>query len=135
MPAMLMEHETDPAAEIFKAIGMKKGVLPGFKLMSNRILLGVYTRPKVTKSGIHLADQTLAEDKYQGKAAVVLMVGSKAFKSDAHYTFDEDEKLEVGDWVSLWVTDGKAIQINKVSCRVLRDQDVVMKIPAPDQVY
>ena len=135
MPPMLMQHDEDPAQVIFKAIGMKKpGALPGFELFANRVLLGVYTRPEKTARGVHLPNQTRDEDKYQGKAGLVLMVGPAAFKSDKNYDF-MGQKIEVGDWVSLWVSDGKSIQINGQSCRLVRDQDIVMKIPAPDQVY
>ena len=135
MPAALMQHDEDPADVIFKKIGMKKpGELPGFRLFGNRILVGIYERPEVTKSGIHLPDKTRDEEKYQGKAAVVLMKGHSAFKSDDNFNFGSDD-LQIGDWVTLSVTDGRAITINKTSCRIVRDQDIVMKIPAPDQVW
>lgn len=134
MPAMPMRHEEDPAEVLFKKVGMKAGKIPGFELMANRVLLGLYVRPEKTKSGIILSDNTRAEEKFQGKAAVVLAMGPSAFVSDDHFSFQE-QTLKVGDWVSLWVTDGRAISINGAECRVIRDQDISMKIPAPDQVY
>ena len=135
MPPMLMQNDRDPAELIYERVGMKKpGVLPGFELMGNRVLIGIYERPNKTKSGIHLADTTIAEDKWQGKAALVLLKGPTAFVSDEHFDFN-DQNLEPGDWVSLWVTDGKSISINGQPCRVIRDQDITMKIPAPDRVY
>lgn len=134
MPAMLMQHDADPRDEIFKKIGMKKGKLPDFTLFGNRVLLAVYERPEKTKSGLFISDTTRAEDKHQGKAAVVLMKGPTAFVSDAHYDF-QGQDVEVGDWVTLWVSDGRRIVINGQLCRIIRDQDINMKIPAPDQVF
>lgn len=135
MPQMLMAHTENPAAAIFKKIGMKKpGVLPGFELMANRILVGIYVRPNITASGIHLADRTIDEDRYQGKAALVLMMGPSAYVTDENFSFG-DQKLEVGDWIAIFVSDGRAINIAGQSCRILRDQDVTMKIPSPDIIY
>lgn len=136
MPFMLMEHENDPRQAIYKKIGMKKlGELPGFKLLRNDVLLGVYERPEKTKSGIHLPDSTRKEDEHQGKAALVLALGPTAFVSDNHVTFHPEQKVEVGDWVSIWVSDGRRIVINGQLCRVIRDQDLVARIDAPDMVF
>jgi co-chaperonin GroES (HSP10) len=136
MPFMLMEHENDPRQVIYKKIGMKKlGELPGFKLLRNDVLLGVYERPEKTKSGIHLPDSTRNEDSMQGKAALVLALGPTAFVSDEHVTFHPEQKVGVGDWVSIWVSDGRKIVINGQLCRIIRDQDVVLSIPSPDSVW
>jgi len=136
MPFMLMEHENDPRQAIYKKIGMKKlGELPGFKLLRNDVLLGVYERPEKTKSGIVLPDVTRKEDEHQGKAALVLALGPTAFVSDDHVIFHAEQHVEPGDWVSIWVSDGRKVTINGQLCRIIRDQDVVMKIPAPDVVF
>jgi co-chaperonin GroES (HSP10) len=136
MPFMEMAHEQDPRRVIYDKIGMKKdGTIPGITLLRNDVLCGVYQRPKVTKSGIHLADTTLQEDEHQGKAALVLMKGPTAFVSDNHYTFLPEQNVEVGDWIALWVTEGRKIVINGQLCRVIRDQDIILKIPAPDSVF
>lgn len=130
MPAMLMEHDIDPAKDILDRIGS----LEDFPIMGNRVLVAVYKRPERTMSKIILPDQTRAEDEHQGKAALVLKKGPAAFKTDEHYDFQGDD-VNPGDWISLWVTDGRKVTINKVLCRVVRDQDIVMKIPAPDAVF
>lgn len=135
MPFMLMEHTEDPAEVIKSKVGMnKKGVIPGFKLHGNRVLIGMYERPKVTKSGIHLSDATVREDEYQGKAGLVLMKGHSAFVSDHDFSFGDDD-LEVGEWVMIFVSEGRSCKINGQSCRIVRDQDITMRIPAPDQVF
>lgn len=132
---MKMVHDKDPAKVIFDQIGMKKpGELPGFALHGNRVLVGMYERPERTAGGLILTQQTRAEDEHQGKAGVVLVLGHSAFQSDDHFDFGPDT-AKPGDWVSLWVTDGRKIKINGQLCRIVRDQDILLKIPAPDTVY
>lgn len=130
MPMMLMQHENDPASEIMK----KAGDLSDFVVFGNQVLLGVYERPKVTKSGIHLADMTRHEDRLQGKAAVVLKKGPTAFVSDSNYDF-KGQNVEIGDWVAIFVSDGRQIVINGQLCRLVEDQYIRLKIPAPDVVF
>lgn len=136
MPFMLMDNAgEDPANVIIKKVGMKKdGVIPGFSLFGNRVLIGVYERPSKTKSGIHLPDQVRREDEHQGKSALVLMLGHAAFVSDDNFNFGPD-KLEVGDWVLSFISVGIKCVINGQLCRIVRDQDLVMRIPAPDAVW
>ena len=130
MPPMLMAHEIDPAIQIKK----KAGNLDDFIIFGNFVLLGVYERPSVTKSGIHLAQQTTSEDQHQGKAGLVLKKGPVAFVSDANYDF-KGQNVEIGDWVSIWVSDGRRLYVNGQLCRLVEDQYIRLKIPAPDVVY
>lgn len=130
MPAMLMQHDTDPALTIKK----QAGDLDKFTVFGNQILLGIYERPKVTRSGIHLADQTRSEDKYQGKAALVLKKGPTAFVSDNHYDF-KGQDVKEGDWVAIFVSDGRPLVLNGQLCRLVEDQWIRLRIPAPDVVF
>lgn len=130
MPAMLMEHLEDPATTITKKIGNLKDIT----IYGNYILLGVYERPTKTKSGILLSDQTRSEDKHQGKAGLVLKKGPMAFVSDANYDF-KGANVDIGDWVAIWVSDGRAITVSGQLCRLVEDQHIRLKIPAPDMVF
>lgn len=130
MPQMLMQHSEDPAETILKKVGN----LDNVEVFGNHILLGVYQRPKVTKSGIHLADQTIKEDSYQGKAALVLKKGPTAFVSDRNYDF-KGQNVEVGDWVAIFVSDGRPLTINGQLMRICEDQYIRLKIPSPDIVF
>ena len=132
-----MVHVGDPRDEIYKAAGMKKGDqgIPGFTLLKNDVVVGIYQRPEKTAGGIIITQKTQQEDQYQGKAALVLMKGPTAFVSDKNYTFMHEQNVEVGEWVALWVTEGRKIKINGQLCRIIRDIDLLMKIPAPDAVY
>ena len=130
MPPMRMVHETDPADEIVSQVGD----LSKFQLFANQILLGVYKRPEKTMSGIHLPDRVRDEDEHQGKVGLVLKKGPQAFVDDQDMTFN-GQNVEVGDWVAMWVTDGRKISINKQLCRIVKDTEIRMKVPAPDLVY
>lgn len=136
MPAMQMVHTEDPALKITRDIGD----LSNFEIFGTQILLGIYERPEKTKSGLYLSDQTRQEDRYQGKAALVLKKGPKAFVSDHNYDFGT-QNVEVGDWVAVFVSDGRQITISnaktgtKVLCRIIEDQYIRLKIPAPDVVF
>ena len=125
-----MEHVDDPSVAIKK----KVGDLKDFVIFGNFVLLGVYERPEKTKSGLFLSDQTRGEDKHQGKAGLVLKKGPLAFVSDANYDF-KGQNVELGDWVSIWVSDGRALYINGQLARLVEDQHIRLKIPAPDTVY
>lgn len=130
MRAMKMEHETDPAQLIWKQVGN----LDEIELFGNQVLVGVYTRPNKTKSGILLTDATRGEDANQGKAALVLKKGPAAFVPDNKVDF-YGQDVSPGDWVSLWVTDGRKVIINGQLCRIVEDIHIRMKIPTPDTVY
>lgn len=130
MPAALMMHDEDPAKKILKTVGD----LSKFELFGNQVLLGVYERPEKTKSGLYLSDQTRQEDRYQGKAALVLAKGPTAFVSDHNYDF-KGQNVEIGDWVAIFVSDGRQIVINKQLARIIEDQYIRLKIPAPDVVF
>ena len=131
MPPMRMEHNEDPVKEIKKKIG---NAVNEITIYGNYILLGVYERPEKTKSGLYLSDQTRGEDKHQGKAGLVLKKGPTAFVSDANYDF-KGQDVEVGDWVSIWISDGRQLYVNGQLCRLVEDQHIRLKIPTPDSVY
>lgn len=135
MPPMKMLHRVDPA----KLIWEKAGDLSKIEVMHNDVLIGVYTRPKEkiiegTDKVIHLADQTIKEDEYQGKAGLVLKKGPLAFVSDDNFDF-KGQDVKPGDWVAIWVSDGRKIMINGQLCRMVEDRHIRLKIPAPDSVF
>lgn len=130
MPHMLMEHQENPAEPIYKKIGN----LDDFPIFGNLVLIGVYERPEKTKSGILLAQTTRDEDKNQGKAGLVLKKGPGAFKSDKNYDFHGMDVVP-GEWVAIFVSDGRPIVLNGQLCRLVEDQHIRLKIPTPDSVF
>ena len=132
---MLMDNAgVDLVKDIFSKVGMVKGKLPGFEIFGNRVLVATYERPEKTKSGLYIPEQSRDEEANQGKACLILALGPTAFKSDAQYDF-VGQSVEVGDWVSLRVYTSKPIIINGYPCRIVRDQDIELKIPSPDIIY
>jgi co-chaperonin GroES (HSP10) len=125
-----MVHTVDPAKELLAKIGN----LDDFELFGNQVLIAVYQRPEKTKSGIILADVTRQEDAYQGKAGLCVKLGPAAFVSDDQYDF-RGQKVSVGDWVAIFVSDGRKITVRDVLCRIVEDHHVRLRIPAPDVIW
>jgi len=130
MPAALMSHIEDPANEIRKHIGD----ISKIEVLHNQILVGVYIRPEKTKGGILLTSQTRDEDRYQGKAGLVLKKGPLAFVDDDNNKF-HGQNVDVGDWVFYRVSDGFPLVLNGTLCRLLEEVHVKGKIPSPDVVF
>lgn len=130
MPAALMSHIEDPANEIRKRIGD----ISKIEVLHNQILVGVYIRPEKTKGGILLTSQTRDEDRYQGKAGLVLKKGPLAFVDDDNNKF-HGQNVDVGDWVFYRVSDGFPLVLNGTLCRLLEEVHVKGRIPSPDVVF
>ena len=130
MPAALMSHIEDPANEIRKRIGD----ISQIEVLHNQILVGVYIRPEKTKGGILLTSQTRDEDRYQGKAGLVLKKGPLAFVDDDNNKF-HGQNVDVGDWVFYRVSDGFPLVLNGTLCRLLEEVHVKGKVPSPDVVF
>ena len=130
MPAALMSHIEDPANEIRKRIGD----ISKIEVLHNQILVGVYIRPEKTKGGILLTSQTRDEDRYQGKAGLVLKKGPLAFVDDDNNKF-HGQNVDIGDWVFYRVSDGFPLVLNGTLCRLLEEVHVIGKIPSPDVVF
>lgn len=130
MPAMKMHHEKDPRDLLQKQIGD----LSDFELFNNQILVALYIRPKVTKSGIFLTDKTVDEDIYQSKVGLIMKLGPTAFKDDTGEWF-KNVDMNIGDWIISRSSDGWTITINNVPCRILHDVNVRGRIQDVDQVW
>ena len=130
MPFMLMNHETDPGQSILDQVGDLSSV----DVCYSQVLLGIYIRPKVTRGGIHLADVSREEDRYQGKAALVLKLGPLAFKDSDEVVF-QGFKVEVGQWVVIRASDGWALSVHGQDCRIVSDTAIKMIVKQPDEIF
>lgn len=132
MSVMQMQHYVDPVEEIQERIGDLSEIIVPF----NKLLVGIYMRPNLTKSGIVLPDQVRDEDRYQGKAGVILKMGPMAFKDDDHVKF-HGLNPDVGDWIAFRPSNGMKIDIRSKDghCILLSDTQVELVIPAPDMVF
>lgn len=130
MPVMKMQHEKDPKQDIFDRLGD----LSSFELVDNRVLMAIYIRPKKTAGGIMLTDKYVDEDKFQGKACLVVKVGPHAYSPEPGSLFEPSD-LQVGDWVIVRSSDGMNISIRGVECKIIRDDVTMMRIPQPDEIW
>jgi len=127
---MKMKHDVDPASALRDAAGD----LDGIELFNNQILVAIYKRPERTAGGIILTDNARKEDEFQGKVGLVLRYGPMAFVDDAAVKF-EGQSVANGDWVAFRASDGWALNINGVPCRMVEDSHIKMRVASPDQVY
>jgi hypothetical protein len=147
------KHKVDPAEKIYTQLGipvkksgknrgqpLEPNVIPGYHVAGNRVIIAVYERPETLEVAggheLYLPDQTRREDEHQGKAGLIIAMGNKAFVSDDNYDFGGDADVFMpGVWVAIHVSDGRKIIINGQLCRMVEDQYIGLKIPAPDAVY
>jgi co-chaperonin GroES (HSP10) len=130
MPFAAMQHESDPAQEIWA----KLGDLKDFHVPFGKVLVATYIRPEKTKSGIFLTDKARDEDLWQGKASLIVKMGKMAFQDTDRIEF-HGERFEVGDWVAIRPSDAVAISLRGVPCRIVQDVHILMSIPSPDQIF
>jgi len=112
----------------------KVGDLSGADLAPHLLLTAIWIRPGKSKGGIIYTDDTILEDKYQGKVGLVLRTGSHAFKDTDDFTF-EGWKAHLGDWVVSRIGDGWEMMVNDVSCRVISDRSVKMRVSRPEIIF
>lgn len=130
MTSMIMDHEVDPREKIIKELGD----LSKIELFNNQVLCAVYIRPTKTKSGIYLSDNTVAEDRFQGKVGLLVGMGPSAFQDDSGQWFNQTA-FNLHDWLVFRPSDGWNITINGVLCRILSDTQIKMRISAPDVAW
>lgn len=119
----------DPRQDIFDFIGD----LSGHEVIGDRVLVAIYMRPEKTQGGIIRPDANKLEDVYQGKVGLVLKWGPDAFRNEETGELYE-QAVNPGEWGVFFVGDGKAIEVNKAPCRLVRSSNFVMKIRNPDTV-
>jgi co-chaperonin GroES (HSP10) len=119
------------ADDIYDGLG---DALDGIQIFHNQILVAVYIRPNVTEGGIHLPDQTIDEDRWQGKVGMVLKKGPIAFLDDPRNSF-HGQNVEPGEWVMFRVSEAPAISVNGVHCRLLEDIHVRGVISSPSFIW
>ena len=115
-------------------ISVDDGILSNINIFNNQLLIALYIRPKVTKSGIYLTDNTVAEDIYQSKVGLLVKKGKSAF-NDTTGTWFQNETFDVGDWLISRPSDGWTITINNVPCRIIDDVNIKGRTDHPDKIW
>lgn len=136
MPATLMVYDEDPKLEILDRVGELNDV----EVFGSDVLVALYIRPEKTKSGIILSDSTRHEDKWQGKAGLVLKLGPTAYLDENGEKFRD---ISEGDWVVFRPSDGWPVTLraansvsskDAVACRVITDINIRMRVSSPDAI-
>jgi len=130
MPYRRMNHSVDPKKVILDDMGDISNV----KLFNNQVLVAIYLRPEQTSTGVWLPEKNRDEDKYQGKAGLVIKLGPLAF-DETNDNFFKDVDVKLHDWIYFKPSDGWSITVHGVLCRILDDSAVRGKIDAPDVVW
>lgn len=114
--------------ELSKSLDIKEAILEAvgtaveqYTLFDDDVLLATYIRPEKTKGGIIMPERVKDEDRFQGKAGLLLKCGPTAFRYDRSgmYNFEGDAP-KLHDWVVYRPSDGWEIALNGVSCRIIR---------------
>jgi len=106
----------------------------------NGILVVMWQRPKAKDLGngmkLYMPDKVLEEDIYQGNSGMVLKMGRTAYLSDETVTYDDADRVAVGDWVLLRRGEGMSLKLNGEPCILLSgERGIKAKLPTPDVVY
>lgn len=128
--------EHDPAKPLLDAVGDTSD----YEVCHNQILVATYIAPEKVGSIIR-PDAHISEDRYQGKVGLVLKVGPLAFVDDSRTKYG-GVTVKPGDWILYRNTDAWEIfvrdrrKINDgVSCRLIEDVFVKMKVSDPSLIY
>lgn len=127
----------DPKKALLDSLG---GRQDGIEMFHGNVLVATYIEPDRTPGGIIRPDRTLAENRFQGKSALVLKRGPLAFKDDNIAKFG-GVMIEEGDWVMVRPSEGfELFSVDAsggagTSCRVFRDVDIIARLADPALVY
>lgn len=131
MPQMFSDETPEQARE---RTWEELGDISGVPVYFNQVLLAIYQRPKMTKSGIMLSDKTLNEDTRQGKAMMVVKMGPGVDMDDANVKFF-GRKLSIGQWIAIQPSEGWPVNLNGKQCRMIADYRILMGVDRPDRVW
>lgn len=134
----------DPAKPLLEAAGN----LEDYEVFHNLILIATYVPPPKTFKGpdgkdvpFYDTDKKLDEDRFQGKAHLVLKVGPTAFVDDGVAKFG-GVKVKPGDWVVVRPSDGFEMfirdrrKVNEgISVRLIEDVFIRGRVSDPALVY
>lgn len=124
----IIEGEEDPRAALLKALGD----ISKQTLLHAQVLVATHPGSKYhagTKT-ILRTDRDLMETQFQGSVGLVIGVGPGAFV-DAPGAQFYGMKAKVGDWVLYRPSDGMALNIRQVPCRLFEDGNIKMVVDEP----
>lgn len=117
-----------------KAVLALLGDLSNFHVLGSNVLVASYIQPEKTAGGIIVPESSIHEDRWQGKANLVLKLGETAFKYDGPYEY-KGTIPKPGDYVMFHTSDGRELGIRGTSCRLVDSSLIKMITPDPDELY
>lgn len=124
-----------------EAIREALGDMSWYEVFHNLLLIATYIRPEITPGGVLLPDRTLAEDRFQGVAGMVLRIGPAAFKDEGHIKF-YGVTVKEGDWIVYKPSEAMEQHVRKqgtgndgVSVRLIQDIHIKGRVPDPALIY
>ena len=134
----------DPAEPLLAAAGD----LSDYEVFHNLVLVATYIPPPKVMKGpdgenivFHEADNTQAENRFQGKVGLVLRIGPTAFQDDSVAKFG-GMSIKPGDWIMYRPSDGFELFIRDrrkfnegLSCRLIEDVFVRGRVSDPSLIY
>jgi co-chaperonin GroES (HSP10) len=127
---MKMAHDVDPKEDLLNSLGD----LSEIEVFNNNVLVAIYIRPTKTKSGIILTDDTIDQDRFQGKVGLVVKMGESACVDPSDNWF-KGVKVELGDWVVFRPSDGWSMAFNGQPCRLMDDLVIRGRVKHPDMIW
>jgi hypothetical protein len=125
----IISNAANPKQAILKEIGDLSKLI----LFNDDVLIGTYIRPEKTSGGIIRPDANVEEDVWQGKVGLILKFGGSAFVDTSDYKFTLVPKIH--DWAVYFIGDAKALTINGLPCRLVRDVNIRMIVDDPQVVF
>lgn len=137
----------DPAKALLDAAGD----LTAYEVFHNRVMVATYIAPPMVMKGpngedieFHRSDKGQLEDRFQGKAGLVLKVGPQAFVDvPALGVFFGGVTIKPGDWVFYRPSDGEEMFIadrtgakhDGLSVRLIEDVLIKGRVVDPALIY
>jgi chaperonin GroES len=97
-----------------------------------RVLVLPYAIPKKTKSGIHMADETVEKNRLATNVGYVVSVGPDAYKDEEK--FSNGAWCKKGDWVMFGRYAGSRFKIIDGELRILNDDEIIAVLDDPTSI-
>jgi co-chaperonin GroES (HSP10) len=137
-PAELRTARDRQVADQKETVFKDLGDLSGIRVALNQILLAIYKAPDITQGLVILPAKVKDEDVYQGVAALVVKMGPHCYEQTANmdFTWQEEDKCQVGDWVMFRRGEGFRVNVNGRECiLMLSERGIKLMLDRPDRVY
>ena len=132
-----LAQEADPKRALFDALGD----MSWYEVFHNLVLVASYIRPEKSAGGIIRPERSIQEDRFQGKAGMVIKIGPAAFADEGHVKF-YGVNVNIGDWVIYRTSDALEHFVRRVdapgqgiSCRLIQDIHIKGRVADPALVY